>query len=115
LFNPEEKMPEVFKNRIAFIVWTVWRSSHLLVEGEERILRKAALSVGNFLLQFQPPYSIDVKRKAVEIFAATYRNSNLNHSIKYAILKEPNLSSFWNEIFLYLEGVREFKWELTNK
>ena len=102
-FNPEEKIPEVYQNRIAFIIWTVWRSYHLL--GEED-LERASLEAANILSEFQPPYPAEVKEKAVRKFAVIMENTG------YGCLTDL-LISFWKEkIFPYLEGIWEFKWKL---
>ena len=105
LFDPEKTMPEVFQNRVAFIIWAVWRAFHLL--GEED-LRGAALSAAKVLCEFQPPYLPKVKEEAVRGFAVVMVNTGYLSSNDLS-------SSFWEEkIFPYLEGIWEFKWELKS-
>ena len=102
-FNPEEKIPKVHQNRIAFVIWTVWRSYHLL--GEEN-LEGAALAAAEVLSPFQPPYPKEVKKRAVEKFAVIMANTG------YGSLYDL-FSDFWEKrIFPYLEEVWEFKWVL---
>jgi hypothetical protein len=102
-FNPEEKIPEVFQNKPAFIVWTVWQNSHLL--GEED-LNKAALVAANILIQSQPPYSPEIKKEAIRGFEIIMERTG--HSCS-----DHGLVHFWTEkIFPYLERKWEFKWEL---
>ena len=100
-FNPREKIPEVYRNRTAFIIWTVWRSFHLL--GEED-LERAALAAAN-VLSHSPPYPEKVKEKAILVFAEVMEATG------YRCPDDLSRSSFWEEkIFPYLEGVWEFKY-----
>ena len=102
-FDPQKKIPKIYRNRKAFIIWTVWRSYHLL--GEED-LERASLEAANILSEFQPPYPAEVKEKAVRKFAVIMENTG------YGCLTDL-LISFWKEkIFPYLEGIWEFKWKL---
>jgi hypothetical protein len=105
LFNPEKTMPKVFQNRVAFIIWTVWGTFHLL--GEED-LKGAAIAAANILSKSHPPYLPKVKEEAVRRFAVFMENTGYSCSDDLTI-------SFWEEkIFPYLEGVWEFKWELNS-
>lgn len=107
LFDPRKSMPRIVNNRAAFIIWTVWRSSHLL--GQED-LNGAALSSANVLSECQPPYSPEVKDKAIKIFKTIMEESAGHMASGYS-----EAISFWhNKIFKYLEGVWEFKWELKS-
>ncbi len=102
-FNPEEKIPKVYQSRIAFIIWTVWRSYHLW--GEEDV-EGAALAVADILSPFQPPYPEEVKKRAVKKFAVIMANTGYGSS-------DDLFGDFWEKrIFPYLEGVWEFKWVL---
>lgn len=102
LFDPRKSMPEIIGSQAAFIIWTVWRSNHLL--GPED-LKGATLASAKILSEYQPPYSLETKDKAIGIFITTMMISgggNYSQS-----------GSFWhNKIFPYLEGVWEFRWEL---
>ena len=104
-FDPEKKMSEVFQNRVAFIIWTVWGTSHLL--GEED-LKGAAMAAANILFKLHPPYSFKVKEETVRKFAVVMESTG------YRCLGDLSFS-FWEEkIFPYLEGVRKFEWELKS-
>ena len=103
-FDPEKTMPKIFHNRVAFIIWTVWRNNHLL--GKED-LKKAALSAANILSNHQPPYPPKVKVEVVREFATVMMNTD------YGCLDDLR-TFFWTEkIFPYLDGVWEFKWKLA--
>ena len=102
-FDPREKIPKVFQDQTAFVIWTVWRSFHLL--GEED-LEGAALAAANVLSEFRSPYSSEIKEKAVKRFRGVILNTGYNCPDDLSI-------SFWEaKIFPYLEGVWEFKWEV---
>ena len=105
-FNPEEKIPKVYRNRIAFIIWTVWRSYHL--QGEEN-LEEAALAAAEILSSFQPPYPVEIKEKAIKKFGEIMEATGF--------MSDHDLSSdFWEKrIFPYLEKVWEFKWVVEFK
>jgi len=104
-FNPEKKMPKLVKNRVAFIIWTAWRASHLL--GEED-LKRAVLATADILSRFHPPYLPKIKEEAVRRFALIMENTG------YRCLDDLSFS-FWEEkIFPYLEGVWKFEWELKS-
>ncbi|MCX6764590.1 MAG: hypothetical protein NTU58_02680 [Candidatus Nealsonbacteria bacterium] len=105
LFDPEKKMPKVFKNQTAFIVWTVWRAFHLLSEED---LKGAALAAADVLSRFQSPYLPEAKKEAVKAFSTVMLNTGYS-------CPEDLLISFWQEkIFPFLEGKWEFKWELKS-
>ena len=104
-FNPEKKMPKVFQNRVAFIIWTAWRVSHLF--GEEDVER-AALSAAEILSKFQPPYLLEVRKEAIKKFAVVMTNTGYSCSNDLS-------ASFWEEkIFPYLEGTWKFEWEMRS-
>lgn len=97
-FDPEKLMPEIFKNQEAFIIWTVWRSDHLL--GEED-LNRAALLAGNILGKFKPPYPPKAKKEAMKKFEAII-------GFEYQ-----DNESWETRIFPFLEGTWKFKYKLT--
>ena len=102
-FDPREKLKQLYYNRVAFIIWTVWRSFHLL--GDED-LEGAALAAAEVLSPFQPPYPTEIKERAVEKFAVIMANTGYGSV-------DDLYGDFWEKrIFPYLEGVWEFKWVL---
>jgi len=103
-FDPEKAMPKVFQNRVAFIIWTVWRTSHLL---DKEDLKGAAIAAADILSNPRLPYLSKMK-KAAEKFAIIMENTG------YRCLNDLSFS-FWKEkIFPYLDGTWEFKWELKS-
>lgn len=107
-FNPMVKIPRVARNRTAFIIWTVWRSNHIL--GDHEDLNAAVLAAANILDKHSPPYPYpsEAKEEAVRTFITKMEMTGGNLGSGYS-----DSSSFWNErIFPYLEGVREFKWQM---
>jgi len=102
LSDPEKEMPEVFQNQIAFIIFTVWKSSHL--RGDED-LESAAIEAANVLLKSHPPYSPEIKEKASKTFWLVMSNTG------YPCLDDLSFSFWEKKIFPYLEGEWEFKWK----
>jgi hypothetical protein len=100
-FSPQKIMPEVFHNEQAFIIWTAWRSGHLL---DKQSLKKASLAAASVLGVPQAPYSPKVKGKAIRRFSG----------IMHLELSLSELSFWEKHIFPFLEGVWEFKWERKN-
>ena len=101
-FDPNKRMPEIVKNQLAFVIWTAWRSNHLL--GKED-LKRASILAANILSKAKPPYTYELKKEAVKIFATVMISTGYSCSDDLRIF-------FWTEkIFPYLEGVWEFKWE----
>lgn len=100
-FNPEEKIPEVFKNKTAFIIWTVWRARHLVCEDD--LVEEASITAARILPKLFPK---EVKKQAIQEF------------LEYLHRSYPREGEveFWEEnIFPYLEGKWEFKWEIIQK
>lgn len=105
-FNPKEKMPEIFENKVAFIIWAMWRVSHLL--GEED-LKRAALVAAKTLSFRRAPYSLEAKGEAVRKFVVLMEEHGCLCDYYHARL-------FWDEnIFPFLEGKWKFRFEvITN-
>jgi len=104
-FDPKKKMPKLVKNRVAFIIWTVWRVSHLR---DKEDVKGAAIAAANVLSKLHPPYLFKVKEEAVRKFAVVMENTG------YRCLDDLSFS-FWEEkIFPYLEGIWKFEWELKS-
>lgn len=107
LFDPNKSMPEVAQNRTAFIIWTIWRSNHIL--GSHEDLNGAVLATANILNGHCLPYSSEAKEEAVRVFTTKMEMTGGNMGNAYS-----KSSSFWHSrIFPYLEGILEFKWELA--
>ena len=104
-FNPEEKIPEVFCNRTAFVIWTTWRAFHLC--GEED-LKAASLAAAEVLSGVKPPYPLETKEKAIEAFRKVMLHSGYREAMRQNLYKD----FFEARIFPYLEGVWEFKWKV---
>jgi len=102
-FNPKEKIPAVYENRTAFIIWTVWRAYHL--RGEED-LETASLEAAKILSTSSPPYPQSIKEEVVRKFAEIMENTG------YPCPNDLSFSFWEKKIFPYLEGVWEFKWEM---
>lgn len=114
LFDPEEKMPKVFHNRIAFIIWTVWRAKHLICQGEDvksaslaaaAAILKYKLSISGDILKcklFFSPIPDEVKKEAVREF----------QRVKGGFEDENELDFWESKIFPYLEGEWVFAWKL---
>lgn len=100
--NLEKERPELFKNRIAFIIWTVWLSSHL---GSEEKVAFWSLEVAKILKGHTPFFSETIKEKAVKLFLKNVGWGDITETEKGM--------QFWeNEIFPFLEGKQEFRWEV---
>ena len=104
-FDPKKRMPKIFWDRIAFIIWAVWKNYHFL--GKED-LKKAALLAANILSKAKPPYTYELKKEAVETFTTVMENTG------YYDLRI-DTSIFWTKkIFPYLDGAWEFKWKVKS-
>ena len=102
LSDPANKIPRVFQNREAFIIWTAWRAKHLL--GQAGDLEAGSLAAAKALSRYKPRFSDGAKKGAVKAFQ---RNK---HGFEAPFKDE---LEYWNrEIFPYLEGAWEFKWEI---
>ena len=103
-FDPKEKMPQIYYNQTAFIIWTVWRSYHLRGQDD---LEGACLAAAEVLNKSNPPYPEKIKKEAVEKFRLIMENTGYLCSFDLA-------KSFWEEkIFPYLEGKWEFKFQIN--
>lgn len=103
--DPREKMPDVFKNKTAFIIWTTWKSRHLTCPDDD--IEKGSLAAARILSEHKIPYPKEVKQKAVKGF--------LNY-LHASYPDAENELGFWEQhIFPYLEGKWEFRWEIIQK
>lgn len=104
-FDPIQKMPEVFRNLTAFIIWTAWKSKHLACQKDD--IKAGSLTAAKILSEGTPPFSKELKEKAVTEF------------LKYiypGFDTEEQEFGFWElNIFPFLEKKWEFKWEIINK
>lgn len=103
-FDPQKIIPEIFNNQTAFVIWTLWRSWHL--RGKED-LEGAALAAAKVLSKYQTPYSLVVKEQAIKEFGLVMEYTG------FSCLNDLKIS-FWENIFPYLEGKWEFKYEVRN-
>ena len=103
-FDPKETIPEIFKDQIAFIVWTIWRYSHLVCKKDLEDLKKAAPKVSDILSKFKPPYSSCAKKSAVREFSRLMESAGYHTEIPF----------FEKRIFPYLDETWKFKWELKS-
>ncbi|KPJ56562.1 hypothetical protein AMJ49_04605 [Parcubacteria bacterium DG_74_2] len=102
-FDPAKKIPKVFQNQTAFIVWTTWRARHLVCQDDD--VNGGSLAVAEVLGRRKPPFSKEVRMEAVEEFL-----KHLHSSYPDA---EREIDFWEKHIFPYLEGKLEFKWELV--
>jgi len=108
-FDPRKKITEVFQNQTAFIIWTTWKSRHLVCQSDD--IKGGTLAAAKILSEHKIPYSKEVKRKAVEEFLKYLHSSytHLNHT-------EENELNFWEQhIFPFLEDKWKFKWKLKEE
>lgn len=103
-FDPQKKMPEVYGNLTAFIIWSTWNTRH--IRGSADDIKKGSLSASKILLKSKPPFPEDVKKEAVVEFLRYL----------YRFIDEEKVFVFWQEkIFPYLDGKLKFKWEIVQK
>jgi len=102
-FDPQKKMPEVYGDLNAFIIWSAWKARHLVCSDDD--IKNGSLAASKILLKSKPPFPEDVKKEAVIEFLGYLRFTD-----------EEKDFVFWEqEIFPFLEGKREFKWEMVQK
>ena len=102
--DPEKIIPEVFKNKTAFTIWTVWKPGRLLCEDD--LLEEGCIAAAQILAESKPPFPEEVKKHAIQEFLEYLHRG-------YPREDEPE---FWEQhIFPYLEGKWEFKWEIIQK
>ena len=103
-FDPKEKIPEVFQNKTAFIIWTTWKARHLVCN--EDLVELGSIAATKVLLESKLPFSKEIKERAI------------NEFLRYLHQGYPQEGEmdFWEQhIFPYLEGKWEFKWEMVQK
>lgn len=103
-FNPEQKMPEVFRNRKAFIIWTAWTSKH--IKCEEDLLEEGSIAAARIFTETKPPFPKEVKEGAINEFLRYFHRT---------YPREGEMDFWEKEIFPFLEGKWEFKWEMVQK
>jgi len=105
-FDPAKRIPKVFQNKIAFIIWTTWKARHLTTQSDD--IEGGSLAAAEILAKEKLPYSEKVKKEAVIAF--------LEHlHVGYPENEETELA-FWEKyIFSYLEGKWKFRWEKIRK
>jgi len=110
-FNPKEKIPKVFKNRTAFIIWTTWKAKHLVCQNDD--IDSGSLAAAKLLQKYKPSFMASIKKATVQEFLKYLHPSYSEPSVLEA---ESDELIFWEtEIFPFLEGKWEFKWELVQK
>jgi len=103
-FNPEEKIPEVFRNKTAFIIWTAWKARHRVCN--EDLIDIGSIAASRVLLESKPPFSKEIKERAINEF--------LRH-LHQGYPQEGEMDFWENQIFPYLEGKWKFNWEMVQK
>ena len=112
-FDPEKEIPELFKNEIAFIIWTAWRSRHLVFQDND--VESGSLAAAQILSKYKIPYPKEAKQKAVKEFLKHLHASYPEHL--HASYPDVEIEiNFWERyIFPYLEGKWQFRWERINQ
>lgn len=109
-FDPKEKTPVVLKDQIAFIIWTAWKSRHL-VSGQDNI-EEGSLAAARVLSQVKEPLPRHIPKHtklATVVEFMQYLHISYPSDVEHEL-------AFWEEnIFPYLEGKWEFKWEIVQK
>jgi hypothetical protein len=96
-FPPQKKIPEVYKNPTAFIIWSTWTARHLICSDDD--IKSGSLAAAQILLESKPPFPEDVRKEAVKEFLIHLRFTD-----------EEKDFVFWEQyIFPYLEGKWKFK------
>ena len=105
-FDPEKKMPEVFKNRTAFIIWTTWRSRHLVCQDDD--VNSGSLAAAKVLSEHKPPFAEETKKETIREFLGHLHPGY--GGLQWWTEREAHEFDFWEkEIFPLLEGKREFR------
>jgi hypothetical protein len=107
-FDPRKnlKTSHVVKKKNAFIIFTVWKFHHYAAYDD--FIDYGSLAAAKILARRRKPFSEEVKLKAVQEFLS-YHGERLGNVQKIAL-------EFWEkEIFPFLEGKWEFKWEIIQK
>lgn len=103
-FDPEKIIPEVFKNKTAFTIRTVWKSRHLVCEDD--LLEEGCIAAARILAESKPPFPEEVRKHAIQEFLEYLHRS----------YPREDEVAFWEQhIFPYLEGKWKFKWEIIQK
>jgi hypothetical protein len=111
-FDPENKMPKVFRNRTAFIIWTAWRASHLVCQDDD--VKGGSLAAAKVLSKYKLPFPEEAKKEAVEEFVK-FLHPGYIPALPGAHFLD-NEFDFWEkEIFPFLEGEWEFKWDVVQR
>jgi len=104
-FDPIRKIPQVFKNEKAFIIWTIWRFKNPICQKDD--VETGSLAAAKILSEGTPPFSKELKERAIIEFLKF---------IYPGFTNEERELDFWeSNIFPFLEKKREFKWEIINK
>ena len=113
-FDPEKNMPRVFSNEKAFMVWTSWRSCHLLEKNQD--LEKASLKAAEKAESYYPNTigATYTEKQREEIFMEFYKHLN-KRDFFYGSLPvsyDKVESDFWQKtLFPLLEREIEFRYE----
>lgn len=103
-FDPEKRIPEVFKNKTAFTILTVWKTNHIVC-GDD-LVEEGSITAARILNRSKPPFLEEIKKEAIQQF------------LEYLHRSYPREGEveFWEQyIFPFLEGKWEFKWEMVQK
>jgi hypothetical protein len=104
-FDLSQKIPQVFKNLTAFIIWTTWSSNHPAYQKDD--IEIGSLAAAKLLSEGAPPFSKELKKRAVIEFLKF---------IYPVFATEEREFDFWElNIFPFLEKKWEFKLETINK
>lgn len=103
-FNPEERIPEVFHNKMAFVIWTSWKARHLVREDD--LVEEASITAARILAGSKPPFPKEIKEKAIREFLEYLHRD---------YPREGEVDYWEKQIFPLLEGKWEFKWEKIQK
>ncbi len=109
-FDPKEKMPKVFENEKAFMIWTAWRSSHIISQNTTLDLAslKAAAKMEEYRPgHFNPSFNPDEKEKIIKEF---YSNLGERGGVGFNFSEE---LEYWDKkIFPLISMDTLFRWEI---
>lgn len=113
-FDPEKKIPEVFRNKRAFIIWTTWKAGHIVCN--EDLVDEGSIAAAKILSRQEAPFPEDIKKLAVREFRRYLHAFLAEQKGGVDEDKEKKELAFWEQhIFPFLEGKWGFKWEMIKK